>query len=179
MTEPTTTDSVQVVKQEERNGVVRPKPETACGRIWAEADNMSASVGGPVACADLIAKLTPQGYVEPTIRTQYARWRKFYNVTGRVVSANKAAEEAAKEAAKVAKKEAAEAAKLAKAQAKEAKQAEREAKKAEADQLKAQKAAERAEAKAAKDAEKAAKAEQAAKDKADKEAAKQAQGGAE
>lgn len=142
-----------VVKQEERNGVVRPKPETACGRIWAKADEMSAAAKGPVACVDLINALTPLGYVEPTIRTQYARWRKFYNVTGRVVSESKALAEAAKLAEKEAKKADREAAKQAKAAEKEAKKAEREAAKVAKAKEAAEKKAAAAEAKARKEAE--------------------------
>lgn len=163
---------VQVVKQEERNGVVRPKNETACGRIWAVADEMSAALGGPVACADLLAKLTVQGYVEATIRTQYARWRKFYGVEGRIISEQKMQAEAAKAQAKADKE-------AAKAQAKadrEAKAAEKKAAKEQAEAERKAKAEAAAKAKAEKAEaaakEKAAKAEQAAKDKAAKAKAK-------
>jgi len=180
MTEPTTLQ-VQAVKQEERNGVTRPKAGTACGRIWTVADEMSASLGGPVACADLLAKLTAQGYVEATVRTQYARWRKFYGVEGRIVSEQKMQAEAAKAQAKADKE-------AAKAQAKadrEAKAAEKKAAKEKADAERKEKAEAAAKAKAEKAEaaakEKAAKAEQAAKDKAAKAKAKAeaGQGGAE
>lgn len=90
------------VKQPEQNGVVRPKATSACGKIWEIADQLSAKAGSPVAIAALLETAQAEGYNEATIKTQYARWRKFHGVTGRVVvqvaQAAPATEQAAPEA---------------------------------------------------------------------------------
>jgi hypothetical protein len=85
-------------KLPEQNGITRPKPETLCGKIWAVLDGISTKNGAPASIAE--AKEHPEvvGMADATIRTQYARWRKFYGVTGRV-DPPKAAEPAAAPAA--------------------------------------------------------------------------------
>lgn len=100
-------------KMPEQNGVRRPKPATACGRCWALFDQISGETGAP---ATISAAMALAGDLnEDTVRTQYARWRKFHGVVGRLV-------DPAAEAAKAAKV-------LADAEAKEVKRLEREAKK--------------------------------------------------
>lgn len=73
-------------KQPMQNEVRRPKAEGACGRVWANADTLSAQMGQPVPIANLSALCQSQGINDSTIRTQYALWRKFNGVTGRVVA---------------------------------------------------------------------------------------------
>lgn len=130
------------------NGITRPRPETLCGQAWAVMDRMSAAKQSPVAIGDLLVETNALGLHPGNVKAEYARWRKFYNVTGRVESATKQAEKAAKQA-KLAE---AEAKKLAREEAKAKKAAEAEAKKQEQAQEKARKAAEAA---AKKEAEKA------------------------
>lgn len=72
-------------KMPEMNGVRRPKPDTICGRNWATYDAISAQMGRPCAISEAMAVLRPQGVNDATIRTQYAHWRKYNGVTGRVV----------------------------------------------------------------------------------------------
>jgi membrane protein involved in colicin uptake len=72
-------------KMPEQNGVRRPKPEGACGKVWKLADELSAGLGQPVPIASLSAAATKQSINDSTIRTQYALWRKFHGITGRVV----------------------------------------------------------------------------------------------
>lgn len=68
-------------KQPESNGVRRPKPETICGKIWSKADELSQASGSPATIGDLMKAMA--GTADATVRTQYARWRKYYGVTGR------------------------------------------------------------------------------------------------
>lgn len=161
-------EKVEKPKMPSQNGVTRPRPETLCGRVWAIADEMSAKKQAPVAVADLLVVTDAEGLNAGNVRCEYAAWRKFHGVTGRIMSEKQMAEKAEKEAAKEAKKAEKEAAKKAREEERAAKKAEREAKKAEAEAEKKRKAEERAAAKAAKEAE---KAEKAAEAKAKKEAA--------
>lgn len=69
-------------KQPEQNGVRRPKSDTICGKAWAVFDDLSAKSGAPATIADSIKNAG--GIAEATVRTQYARWRKYHGITGRV-----------------------------------------------------------------------------------------------
>lgn len=156
-----------VAQMPEQNGIRQPRENTNCDTIWKRASEMSDERQAAVAVADLLEDLTAKGFNPATIKTQYARWRKFHGIEGVVVSDKarakkeaQAAEKAAKEAEKAAEKEAKA---KAKAEAKAAKEAEKAAKEAE----KQAKAEAKAEEKARKEAEKAAK-------KAEAEAAKEA-----
>lgn len=87
------------LKMPSKNGITQPKAGTVTGRCWEVYNSMSAERGGrPVAIADAKKVLDAEGVNEATIRTQYAQWRKFHGVTGRIASD---AELAAAEAAKV------------------------------------------------------------------------------
>ncbi|UFK26948.1 transcriptional activator [Vibrio phage vB_VpaS_AL-2] len=174
-------EKVEKPKMPSQNGVTRPRPDTLCGRVWAIADEMSAKKQAPVAVADLLVVTDAEGLNAGNVRCEYAAWRKFHGVTGRIMSEKQMAEKAEKEAAKEAKKAEKEAAKKAREEERAAKKAEREAAKAEKEAEKKRKAEERAaakaekeakaaEAKAAKEAEKKAKAEAAAAEKAAKAA---------
>lgn len=174
MTEPTKTTEAPVAtkpQMPEQNGIRRPQPHTLCGQAWAVMDKLSAEKQGPVAINDLLIETNKAGLHPGNVKAEYARWRKFHGVTGRVVSQAKAEAEAAKLAEKEAKKAEAQAAKA-------AKKAEREAAKAAKEQEKAQKTAEREAAKQAKAQEtavkKAAAEEAKARKAAEAEAAKQA-----
>lgn len=162
-----------IAQMPESNGVRQPRENTHCARIWTLATKMSTDAKATVAVGDLIEVATGEGYNEATIKTQYARWRKFHGIEGRVESA-KAREAKAKAAElKAAKLQEKEAAKLAKIEEKKSKAiAKAEAAEAKA-KLKAELAAEKLAAKEAKEAEKeAAKAAKiAAKKEADAEAA--------
>ncbi len=73
----------EATKMPEQNGVRRPKPDGACGKVWALADSLSASLGQPVPIAALSQAASAQGINDSTIRTQYALWRKFHGVSRR------------------------------------------------------------------------------------------------
>jgi len=73
--------SAQMPKQ---NDVRRPKPETTCGKCWATYDAISNRNGRPASISEALAELRPQGVNDATSRTQYAHWRKYNGVSGRV-----------------------------------------------------------------------------------------------
>lgn len=64
-----------------QNDVTRPKAETTTGKAWAVFDALSAETGKPALIGDAL-KRAPE-IAEATVRTQYARWRKFHGITGR------------------------------------------------------------------------------------------------
>lgn len=108
-------------KQPMQNGIRRPKPDGLCGKAWAIFDVVSAKNGAPASIGESMAVAKEQGLNEANVRAEYARWRKFYGISGRVEDPSKAAARAQKEAekaAKLAEKEAAKAAKEAEKRAK-------------------------------------------------------------
>jgi membrane protein involved in colicin uptake len=74
----------QTQKMPEQNGVRRPRPGGSCAKVWDMADTLSAQLGQPVPIANLSKDASAAGINDSTIRTQYALWRKFHGVTGRV-----------------------------------------------------------------------------------------------
>lgn len=72
----------------EQNGLKRPSKGSTCCIIWDTCDKLT-SPEHTCTSAELFNAL--QGYNECTLRTQYARWRQFNGVTGRLPGQNKAA----------------------------------------------------------------------------------------
>lgn len=72
-------------KMPKQNDVRRPKAGTTTGKVWGIFDELSAKSGAPAAIGDALKAAT--GIPEATVRTQYARWRKFHGITGRAVAA--------------------------------------------------------------------------------------------
>ena len=68
----------------EQNGIRRPKPDTLCGRAWQIADDLSAKFGQPTPIKDLLEAAEAEGLNAGNVKAEYARWRKFYGITGRV-----------------------------------------------------------------------------------------------
>lgn len=68
----------------EQNGIRRPKPNTKCGRAWAIADELSQELGQPTPVAPLLERAVAEGLNEGNVKAEYARWRKFNGVTGRI-----------------------------------------------------------------------------------------------
>lgn len=78
--------------REERNGVKRPSHGTACANVWDLAftlSDMSESTQGQherIATLSQVVKAAEAAGVNKfTARTQYARWRVFHGLTGRLV----------------------------------------------------------------------------------------------
>lgn len=67
-----------------QNDVTRPADNTACGKIWATADAISLSTHGICPIAALKEHPDMKGINDHTIKTQYAKWRKFNGVVGRL-----------------------------------------------------------------------------------------------
>ena len=72
----------------EQNGLKRPSKGSACCIIWDTCDKLTVP-DHTCTSAELFNAL--QGYNECTLRTQYARWRQFNGITGRLPGQNKAA----------------------------------------------------------------------------------------
>lgn len=89
-------EKAPVVKMPEQNGIRAPKADTACGKVWALCDQMSKKLGGPTPVAPVFEKLVAEGANGNNVKAEYARWRKFHGVTGRVVAEKPKAEKPAK-----------------------------------------------------------------------------------
>lgn len=84
-------------KMPESNGVRRPKPETLCGKAWAVFDEVSQKNGAPASIKESLEIAKVRGLNEGNVRVEYARWRKFFGITGRVAAPGEAKTEGAAE----------------------------------------------------------------------------------
>lgn len=71
-------------RQPEQNGIRRPGPEGLCGKVWALADQLSHQLGQAVPVANLLEAGVAAGLNPSNIRTEYARWKKFHGLSGRI-----------------------------------------------------------------------------------------------
>ena len=67
-----------------KNGVTRPAPDTKCGRIWGAADRLTVQTGAAATIAELRGLAELRDINENTMKTQYARWREYNGVHGRI-----------------------------------------------------------------------------------------------
>lgn len=67
-----------------QNDITRPRPDTACGNAWALMDQLSAKLSQPVPISILLQAAEQKGLNYDTVKTQYARWKKFNGIEGRV-----------------------------------------------------------------------------------------------
>lgn len=74
-------DAKAAAKLPSANGVTRPKADTITGKAWTVFDALSAETGKPAVIADALKRASD--IADATVRTQYARWRKFHGITGR------------------------------------------------------------------------------------------------
>lgn len=71
-----------------QNGITRPASGSTTGIIWDVADEISAAQeGNPAAIAQLRADPRIKQINENTLKTQYARWRAYHGIKGRVEAA--------------------------------------------------------------------------------------------
>jgi hypothetical protein len=70
-------------KMPESNGVRRPKPETLCGKAWAIFDQISTEQKRPATIAESLVRSKEQGLNEGNVKAEFARWRKFFGISGR------------------------------------------------------------------------------------------------
>jgi hypothetical protein len=73
-----------------QNGITRPADGTLCGLIWLAADHHTTPTS-PAQIAQLKADVALKDVNDHTIKTQYARWRQFNGVTGRLQNVSKIA----------------------------------------------------------------------------------------
>lgn len=73
-----------------QHGITRPAAETKCGKIFSAADKITAESNRPATISEV--RVACHGINDHTIKTQYARWRAFNGVTGRIVPETVAAE---------------------------------------------------------------------------------------
>lgn len=71
-------------RQPEQNGVRRPGPDGKCGKAWAVFDELSSKINSPVAIADALVVTKAQGQNDTNVRCEYARWKKFNGISGRI-----------------------------------------------------------------------------------------------
>lgn len=72
------------ILREAQNGITRPGANTKCGKIWGMCDAISSKTGAPATIAELKAQPAMADINDHTMKTQYARWRAFNNITGRL-----------------------------------------------------------------------------------------------
>jgi membrane protein involved in colicin uptake len=70
----------------EQNGIRRPKPDTLCGKAWGIFDSVSQKHGAPASIGESMELAKADGLNEANVRAEYARWRKFHGITGRIES---------------------------------------------------------------------------------------------
>lgn len=70
----------------EQNGIRRPKPDTLCGKAWGIFDSVSQKNGAPASIDESMELAKADGLNEANVRAEYARWRKFHGITGRIES---------------------------------------------------------------------------------------------
>jgi len=71
----------------EQNGIKRPKADSICGQIWNTLDTITANQKSPATIAQLREAYSANA---ATQQTQYAQWRQFNSITGRIVAPVKA-----------------------------------------------------------------------------------------
>jgi membrane protein involved in colicin uptake len=68
-----------------QNGVRRPKAETKCGQAWAIFDSISEKNQAPASIGEAMVVSREAKLNDNMVRSNYAAWRKYHGVTGRIV----------------------------------------------------------------------------------------------
>lgn len=75
----------QRAAKQQVNGITRPAAGTETGKVWDTADAISAQQAGhPAQIAQMKAHPAMKGMNDHTLKTQYARWRSYNGVKGRL-----------------------------------------------------------------------------------------------
>jgi hypothetical protein len=72
----------------QKNGITRPGSDTTTGKVWHCADEITTKNKQAASISELKQHPDLRQVNDHTIRTQYARWRKYNGVEGRVDSGN-------------------------------------------------------------------------------------------
>lgn len=89
----------EAARMPKQNGVTRPKPNTLCGKAWAIFDEVSSQKGSPATIKESLEKAVEHNLNPGNVKAEYASWRKFHGITGRVVEAKAETEAAPTETA--------------------------------------------------------------------------------
>lgn len=82
---PAQVQTKQRAAKQQVNGITRPAAGTETGKVWDTADAISASQAGhPAQIAQMKAHPAMKGMNDHTLKTQYARWRSYNGVKGRL-----------------------------------------------------------------------------------------------
>jgi hypothetical protein len=77
--------STRIQKQrDEQNGVKRPSTGTVCDQVWEMAQRLTDDKFTTATLGEVIKACEAKGINKFTARTQYARWRVFNGITGRL-----------------------------------------------------------------------------------------------
>jgi len=76
----------EATRMPEQNDIRRPKPDTLCGKAWGIFDSVSQKNGAPASIGESMELAKADGLNEANVRAEYARWRKFHGITGRIES---------------------------------------------------------------------------------------------
>lgn len=74
----------QRISKTQQNGITRPNATSLCGQIWQICDELTRDCGEIATVKMLKQQPELQDVNDHTIKTQYARWRKFNGITGRI-----------------------------------------------------------------------------------------------
>ena len=87
VTEVTTIERVSKIQKERetRNGITRPSEGGKCAAAWAIMDDLTAKRGSPTPFKPVAEEAERQGLNPAMARSNYAVWRKFNGVVGRIV----------------------------------------------------------------------------------------------
>ena len=77
-------EAKKAAAQPTQNDITRPKADSQTGKAWAIFDEESRKIGSPASIGATLPVAVAAGINEATVRTQYARWRKFNGVSGRI-----------------------------------------------------------------------------------------------
>jgi hypothetical protein len=72
-----------------KNDVTRPDGDGPTAKVWKTADDLTAKLGRIATRAEVLEAGLATGVNKSTISTQYARWRKYNGITGRLPKAEK------------------------------------------------------------------------------------------
>ena len=81
-------EAAKVAKPErvKQNDVTRPALGTKTGTVWAIADDLSTAKNSPVSINELRVETDKISANPNMVTAQYASWKKFYGITGRIAN---------------------------------------------------------------------------------------------
>jgi hypothetical protein len=85
VTQPVVATKAPRADKNQRNGITRPADSSITGKVWAAADAISVAQNGtPATISAVKAHDLTKGINDHTVKTQYARWRAYNGIKGRL-----------------------------------------------------------------------------------------------